>query len=61
MNNEITKMKNTLIEVNSRITEARGWVNDPEGRTVEITVTEQNKGGRKKDRKKRNEVSLRDF
>ena len=41
MNSEITKMKNTLIEVNSRITEAGGWVNDLEGRTVEITVTEQ--------------------
>ena len=56
MNNKITEMKNTLTEINSRITEAEGWVNDLEDRTVEITVTEENK-----EKKKRSEVSLRDL
>ena len=30
-------MKNTLEEMNSRITEAEDWINEPEDRIVEIT------------------------
>ena len=59
MNNKITEMKNTLkthTEINSRITEAEEWLNDLEDRTVEITVTEENK-----EKKKRIEVSLEDL
>ena len=59
MNNKITEMKNTLkthTEINSRITEAEEWLNDLEDRTVEITVTEENK-----EKKKRSEVSLEDL
>ena len=32
----------TLEGVNSRITQAEAWINDPEDRMVEITATEQN-------------------
>ena len=35
-------MNNTLEEINSRITEAEGWISDLEDRMVEITATEQN-------------------
>ena len=56
MNNIITKMKNTLEGINSRITEAEEQINDLEDRMVEFTATEQNK----EKRKKRNEDSLRD-
>ena len=50
-------MDNTLEGIQSRITEAEEWINDPEDRMVEITATEQNieKG------MKRNEDSLRDL
>ena len=56
MNNTITKMKNTLDGISSRITEAEEWVSELEDRMVEITVTVQNK----EKKKKRNEDSLRD-
>ena len=44
MNNTITKMKNTLEGINSRITEAEVWISDLEDKRVEITTAEQNKG-----------------
>ena len=50
-------MNNTLEEINSRITEAEGWISDLEDRMVEITAT---KRIQKKEWKK-NEDSLRDF
>ena len=57
MNNTITKMKNTLEGINSRITEAEECISELEHRMVEITVEEQNK----EKRMKRNEDSLRDL
>ena len=57
MNSTITKMKNTLEGINSRITEAEELISDLEDRTVEFTATEQNK----EKRMKRNEDSLRDL
>ena len=56
MNNTMTKMKNTLEGINSRITEAEEQINDLEDRMVEFTAVEQ-----KKERMKRNEDSLRDL
>ena len=50
-------MKNTLEGINSRITEAEGWISDLEDRMVEFTAMEQNK----ENRIKRNEDSLRDL
>ena len=44
--------------IHSRITEAETWINNLEGRTVEITAAEQNM---EKKRMKRNEDSLRDL
>ena len=35
-------MNITLVETNSRITEAEEWINDSEDRMVEITVAEKN-------------------
>ena len=52
----MTKMKNTLEGINSRITEAEEQINDLEDRMVEFTAVEQ-----KKERMKRNEDSLRDL
>ena len=46
-------MNNTLEEINSRITEAEGWISDLEDRMVEITASEQNI--------EKNEDSLRDL
>ena len=43
MNNTITEMKNTLVVINSRITEAEEQISDLEDRMVEFTATEQNK------------------
>ena len=57
MNNKITKMKNTLEGINSRITEAEECTSDQEDRMVEFTVTEQNK----EKKMKSNEDSLRDL
>ena len=57
MNNIITKMKNTLEGINSRVTEAEEQISDLKDRMVEITASEQNK----EKRMKRNEDSLRDI
>ena len=35
-------MNNTLVGINSRITEAEEWISDLKDRIVEITATEQN-------------------
>ena len=43
MNNTITEMKNTLKQINSRITEAEEWISEMKDRVVEITAAEQNK------------------
>ena len=56
MNNTINEIKNSLEGINSRITEAER-ITDLEGKTVEITTTEQNK----EKRMKRIEDSLRDL
>ena len=56
MNIIITKVKNTLEEINSRITGAEG-ISEQEDRMVEITAEEQNKGKEMK----RIEDSLRDL
>ena len=50
-------MKNTLEGTNSRITEAKEWINDLEDRVVEITATEE----KIENRMKRKEDSLRDL
>ena len=57
MNNTITGMKNTLEEINSRITEAEEWISDLEDRMVAFTAAEQNK----EKRMKRIGDSLRDL
>ena len=57
MNNTITEIKNTLEEINSRITKAEEQISGLEDRMAEITVTEQNK----EKRRKRMEDSLRDL
>ena len=43
MNKTINETKNSLEEINSRITEEEEWINDLEDKIVEITTTEQNK------------------
>ena len=57
MNNTINEIKNSVVGINSRITEAEEWISDVEDKTVEITMAEQNK----EKRMKRIEVSLRDL
>ena len=57
MNNTITKIKNTLEGINSRITEAEEWISELEDKMVKITAREQNK----EKRMKRIEDSLRDL
>ena len=57
MNSKITKMKNTLEGINSRITEAGERISELEDRMVEITAVEQNK----EKRIKRNEDNLKDL
>ena len=52
LKNKQTEM-NTLEGINIRITEAEEWINDLEDRTVEITATEQNAGGKKTEKKGR--------
>ena len=52
MNNTITKIKNTLEGINSRITEAEEQISDLEDRMVEFTAMEQNKEKKKKNEKK---------
>ena len=56
MDNAITKIKNTLEKMNSRITEA-DRISEVEDRMVEINETERTK----EKKKKRNEDNLRDF
>ena len=43
MNNTINEVKNSLEEINSRITEAEERISDLKDKRVEITTTEQNK------------------
>ena len=57
MNNIISEMKNTLVGINSRITETEEWIRDLKDRMVEITAMEQNK----ERRMIRNENSLREL
>ena len=57
MNNTITEIKNTLEEINSRVTEAEELISRLEDRMVEITAKEQNKDNRMK----RIEDTLRDL
>ena len=57
MCNLISEMKNTLEGINSRVIEVEEWINDAEGRLVEITAMEENK----EKRLKRNEDSVRDL
>ena len=57
INNTVTKMKNTLEGINSRITEAEEQRSDLEDRMVEFTAVEQTK----EKRMKRNQDSLRDL
>ena len=55
-NNTITKIKNTLEGINTRISEAEEWISKMEDKMVGITYEEQNKVKRMK----RTEESLRD-
>ena len=41
MNNTINESKKSLEEINSRITEAEGWITDLEDKIVEISTAEQ--------------------
>ena len=50
-------MKNTLEEINNRITEAEEWISDLEDKMVEINAAKQNT----EKRMKRDEDSLRDL
>ena len=50
-------MNNALEGISSRITEAEEWINDLQGRILEITATEQNI----EKRMKRNDDSLKDL
>jgi len=56
-NNTITKIKNTLEGINSRISEAEEWISELEDKMVEMTAEEQNKVKRMKI----TEDSLRDL
>ena len=56
-NNTITKIKNILEGINSKICETEEWICDLEDKTVEITVEEQNKVKRMR----RTEDCLRDL
>ena len=56
-NNTITKIKNTLEGINSRVSEAEGWICELEDKMVEVTSEEQNKVKRMKG----TEDSLRDL
>ena len=57
MNDTITEIKNTLEEIDSRITEADEGFSELEDTMVERTTEEQNKG----EKMKRIEDSLRDL
>ena len=57
MNNTITEIKNILEGINSIIMVAEKWINELEGRMVEITTERQNK----EKRMKKIKDSLRDL
>ena len=42
MNNTVSEVKNTLEQINSRITKVEKWICEVEGRVVLITSTERN-------------------
>ena len=42
LKNKQTEINNTLEGIDSRITEAEGWINDLKDKMVEITAMEQN-------------------
>ena len=48
MKNAVTKIKNTLEEINSRLDDREEWISDMEGRIVEITQSEKQKELNKK-------------
>ena len=48
MNNTMTRIKNTLEGINSRLMEPEEWMSELEDRMVEITADELNKGKRMK-------------
>ena len=48
MNNTKSEKKNTLEEINNRITEAKEWISELEDKMVEITAEEQIKEKRMK-------------
>ena len=52
-------MNNTLVGINSRITEAEEWINDLGDRMVEITAKEQNKKDNLKKKRKQPKRPLR--
>ena len=51
LKNKEAEMNNTLEGNNSRITEAKEWINDLEDRMMEITVAKQNIEKRMKKKK----------
>ena len=57
MDNTVSKIKNTLEETNSRVTEEEEWISELEDKMVEMTEAEQNK----QKRMKRHADRLRDL
>ena len=51
LKNKESEMNNTLEGINSRITEAKEWINDLEDRMMKITVAKQNIEKRMKKKK----------
>ena len=58
LKNAVTKIKNTLEGINSRLDDREEWISDMEGRIVEITQSEKQKEELKK---KKNKDTLRDL
>ena len=56
LKNTITEMKNTIEGINSRLEYAEEWTSDLEDKVVEITQSEQ-----QKEKRLKNEDSLRDL
>ena len=48
LKNAVTKIKNTLEGINSRLDDREEWISDMEGRIVEITQSEKQKEELKK-------------
>ena len=48
LKNAVTKIKNTLEGINSRLDDREEWISDMEGRIVEITQSEKHKEELKK-------------